>query len=87
MERQEDRPRRGTQAGRDAAEEPRGRGKGERREERIRRGHDTTLLNVVASRPKPRALVVEPTLSRALCPVLVGISGAPTGPSAVSPII
>lgn len=31
--------------------------------------------------------VVEPTLSRALCPVLVGISGAPTGPSAVSPII
>lgn len=32
-------------------------------------------------------LVVEPTLSRALCPVLVGISGAPTGPSAVSPII
>lgn len=54
---------------------------------KIRRGHGTTLLNVVAHPSGPLPSVVEPTLSRALCPVLVGISGAPTGPSAVSPII
>ncbi|KAL2721690.1 hypothetical protein V1477_020510 [Vespula maculifrons] len=30
--------------------------------------------------------VVEPTLSRALCPVLVGISGALTGPRRPSPL-
>lgn len=36
-------------------------------------------LNVVAS-VGALPSVVEPTLSRALCPVLVGISGAPTGP-------
>lgn len=58
----------------------------EEEERRTRRGHGTTLLNVVAS-VRSLASVVEPTLNRALCPVLVGISGAPTGPSAVSPII
>ncbi|KMQ97233.1 hypothetical protein RF55_2444 [Lasius niger] len=59
-----------------------GRGTEKKEKGKIRRGHGTTLLNVVA-----HPSVVEPTLSRALCPVLVGISGAPTGPSAVSPII
>lgn len=71
----------GREGGRRAAGERRAKGG-----EDQRRGHGTTLLNVVASVRSP-ASVVEPTLSRALCPVLVGISGAPTGPSAVSPII
>lgn len=58
----------------------RGEERGRQEGEEIRRGHGTTLLNVV---PSVRALpssVVKPTLRRALCPVLVGISGAPTGP-------
>lgn len=48
---------------------------------KTRRGHDTTLLNVGSTPVRVLARsVVKPTLSRALCPVLVGISGAPTGP-------
>lgn len=50
--------------------------KGEGKE--TRRGHGTTLLNVV---PPVLAVGSKTDLeSRALCPVLVGISGAPTGP-------
>jgi len=91
----EERSRRGAQAGRDAAEGPRGRGgKGERRggEDTARSRYDPAERGRIRpwkprARARARASVVEPTLSRALCPVLVGISGAPTGPSAVSPII